>query len=131
MLSPFRMVCRDFILPEFCKPCLFLSTFQFAKLIVPYQKKKLYYVNKYYGVEGGKAKQSRVTTKTKREAREILARHLADMADGIAVRETDESVGKYLEWYIENIAKIKNQPTTIYGYNNRDSQNHMNPLGEK
>ena len=37
MLSPFRMVCRDFILPEFCKPCLFLSTFQFAKLILPYR----------------------------------------------------------------------------------------------
>ena len=36
MLSPFRMVCRDFILPEFCKPCLLLYTFQFAKLIVPY-----------------------------------------------------------------------------------------------
>ena len=30
------MVCRDFILPEFCKPCLFLSSFQFAKIIVPY-----------------------------------------------------------------------------------------------
>ncbi|WP_428995881.1 IS3 family transposase [Megasphaera stantonii] len=28
------MVCRNFILPEFCKPCLF---FIFAKLIVPYQ----------------------------------------------------------------------------------------------
>ena len=37
MLSPFRMVCRDFILPEFCKPCLFLSSFQFAKIIVPYR----------------------------------------------------------------------------------------------
>ena len=36
MLSPFRMVCRDFILPEDCKPCLFFSSFQFAKLIVPY-----------------------------------------------------------------------------------------------
>jgi len=36
LLSPFRMVCRDFILPEFCKPCLFLSSFQFAKIIVPY-----------------------------------------------------------------------------------------------
>ena len=23
MLSPFRMVCHDFILPEICKPCLF------------------------------------------------------------------------------------------------------------
>ena len=23
MLSPFRMVCRNFILPDFCKPCLF------------------------------------------------------------------------------------------------------------
>ena len=39
MLSPFRMVCRDFILPEFCKPCLLLYTFQFAKLIVPYHRK--------------------------------------------------------------------------------------------
>src|SRR5699024_1482476 len=37
LLSPFRMVCRDFILPEGCKPCLFLTTFQFAKLIVPYR----------------------------------------------------------------------------------------------
>ncbi|MCF2671131.1 transposase [Butyricicoccus pullicaecorum] len=27
------MVCRDFILPEICKPCLFI----FAKLIVPYR----------------------------------------------------------------------------------------------
>ena len=36
LLSPFRMVCRDFILPEGCKPCLFLSAFHFAKLIVPY-----------------------------------------------------------------------------------------------
>ena len=34
--TPFRMVCRDFILPEFCKPCLFLSSIQFAQLIVPY-----------------------------------------------------------------------------------------------
>lgn len=30
------MVYRDFILPELCKPCLLLYTFQFAKLIVPY-----------------------------------------------------------------------------------------------
>ena len=30
------MVCRDFILPEGCKPCLLLSSFQFAKLILPY-----------------------------------------------------------------------------------------------
>ena len=30
------MVCRNFILPEICKPCLFLFTFQFAKLILPY-----------------------------------------------------------------------------------------------
>ena len=37
MLSPFRMVCHDFILPEDCKPCLFLSAFHFAKLIVPYR----------------------------------------------------------------------------------------------
>ena len=34
------MVCRDFILPEFCKPCLFLSSFQFAKIIVPYREKR-------------------------------------------------------------------------------------------
>ena len=33
------MVCRDFILPEICKPCLFLSVFQFAKLIVPYLRR--------------------------------------------------------------------------------------------
>ena len=32
LLSPFRMVCRDFILPEGSKPCLFI----FAKLILPY-----------------------------------------------------------------------------------------------
>ena len=30
------MVCRDFILPEFCKPCLFLFSIQFAQLIVLY-----------------------------------------------------------------------------------------------
>lgn len=40
MLSPFRMVCRDFILPEGCKPCLLLSSFQFAKIIVPYRIKR-------------------------------------------------------------------------------------------
>ena len=33
--TPFRMVCRNFILPEFCKPCLFLSSIQFAKFILP------------------------------------------------------------------------------------------------
>ena len=38
--SPFRMVCRDFILPECCKPCPFLSSFQFAKIIVPYLKNR-------------------------------------------------------------------------------------------
>ena len=36
LLSPFRMVCSDFILPEGCIPCLFLSAFHFAKLILPY-----------------------------------------------------------------------------------------------
>ena len=38
------MVCRDFILPEFCKPRLFLSSIQFAQLILHYLsalKKKL------------------------------------------------------------------------------------------
>ncbi|MGL0866513.1 hypothetical protein ACSTB5_12760, partial [Faecalibacterium duncaniae] len=35
--TPFRMVCGNFILPEFCKPCLFLCLFLFAQLIVPYQ----------------------------------------------------------------------------------------------
>ena len=35
------MVCRDFILPEDCKPCLFLSAFHFAKLIVPYPAPRL------------------------------------------------------------------------------------------
>ena len=35
------MVCRDFILPEFCKPCLFLYLFQFAQLIVPYPKEPI------------------------------------------------------------------------------------------
>ena len=34
--TPFRMVCRDFILPEFCKPCLFLCSIQFAQLILHY-----------------------------------------------------------------------------------------------
>ena len=34
------MVCRDFILPEGCKPCLLLFAFQFAKIIVPYQKER-------------------------------------------------------------------------------------------
>ena len=29
-------MCRDFIRLEGCKPCLFLSAFQFAKLIIPY-----------------------------------------------------------------------------------------------
>ena len=31
------MVCRDFILPEFCKPCLSLSYFQFAQFILHYR----------------------------------------------------------------------------------------------
>ena len=30
------MVCGNFILPEACKPCLFLSAIQFAQLILPY-----------------------------------------------------------------------------------------------
>src|SRR5574344_3006721 len=36
LLSPFRMVCRDFILPEICKPCPFSFFFQFAQFILPY-----------------------------------------------------------------------------------------------
>ena len=31
------MVCGNFILPEVCKPCLFLSSIQFAQLILHYQ----------------------------------------------------------------------------------------------
>ena len=41
LLAPFRMVCRDFILPEGCKPCLLLFAFQFAKIIVPYPRAPL------------------------------------------------------------------------------------------
>ena len=36
LLSPFRMVCGNFILPEICKPCLFFYLFHFAQLILPY-----------------------------------------------------------------------------------------------
>ena len=41
------MVCRDFILPEICKPCLFLSSIQFAQLIVPYQAEVEQLVGEY------------------------------------------------------------------------------------
>ncbi len=34
--SPFRVVCRNFILPEICKPCLFL----FAQFIILYRNAK-------------------------------------------------------------------------------------------
>ena len=34
--TPFRMVCANFILPDACKPCLFLSSIQFAQFILPY-----------------------------------------------------------------------------------------------
>lgn len=36
------MVCANFILPEFCKPCLFLCSIQFAQFIVPYQSKSVF-----------------------------------------------------------------------------------------
>ena len=36
LLSDFRMVCGNFILPELCKPCLFLCSIQFAQLILHY-----------------------------------------------------------------------------------------------
>lgn len=36
-LSPFRMMCRGFILSEHCKPCPFLSTSPFAKFMASYQ----------------------------------------------------------------------------------------------
>ena len=39
MQTPFGMLYRNFILPEFCKPCLFLSSIQFAQFIVPYRRK--------------------------------------------------------------------------------------------
>ena len=32
LLSPFRMVCRNFILPEICKPCLFYLLFNLRNL---------------------------------------------------------------------------------------------------
>jgi hypothetical protein len=31
------MVCGNFILTEICKPCLFLSLFEFAQLSIPYR----------------------------------------------------------------------------------------------
>ena len=40
--TPFRMVCGNFILPEFCKPCLFLFPIQFAQLIVLYLARRLH-----------------------------------------------------------------------------------------
>ena len=40
--APFRMMCCGCILPEFCKPCLSLSPFQFAKLIGPYLSVSIY-----------------------------------------------------------------------------------------
>ena len=52
LLSPFRMVCRNFILPEFCKPCLFLATFLFAKNIIPYP---LYRQEQEWGTVGVEA----------------------------------------------------------------------------
>ena len=36
-----------FILPEACKPCLFLSSIQFAQLIVPYQAEVEQLVGEY------------------------------------------------------------------------------------
>ena len=44
-LSPFGRVSRDFILPEICKRCLFLSSIQFAKLIpsYPYESKNSWF----------------------------------------------------------------------------------------
>ena len=38
--SPFRMVCRNFILPEFCKPCLFFPPFNLRNLSDLLTKKK-------------------------------------------------------------------------------------------
>ena len=40
MLSPFRMVCRDFILPKTANYVSFLSLFPFAQLILPYHDGK-------------------------------------------------------------------------------------------
>ena len=34
------MVCGNFILPEACKPCLFLSYFQFAQLKLSVEERK-------------------------------------------------------------------------------------------
>ena len=64
------MVCRNFILPEICKPCLFLFTFQFAKLILPYPpvvflihyellSANIKYANKKEKAEGGATKKRR------------------------------------------------------------------------
>lgn len=79
--------------------------------------KKLYYVYKYFGKDkDGKIVQEAVTTKTKRDARTILAKHIADISEGVATRSTKETVKDYFDWYINNIAKIKNQPTTVYIY---------------
>ena len=66
------MVCHDFILPEFCKPCLFFSSFQFAKLIVPYHP---YYkgVVKYKGVEYPGSHEALVDTETWDKVQAILA----------------------------------------------------------
>ena len=55
--TPFRMVCANFILPDSCKPCLFLSSIQFAQFIVPYlclfqfAQFILPYLSKWYSVQ--------------------------------------------------------------------------------
>ena len=93
-------------------------------------KKKLYYIHKYYGRdEKGKTIQKTETAKTKKEARAILIKHLAEVEEGTAIKETDETVGEYLNWYIENISKIGNQPTTTYGYQKMLSKHILPELG--
>ncbi len=90
--------------------------------------KKLYYVNLDYGKdENGKRIKPNVTTKTKKEAQQILREFQANKTKGTLVKPKEDKLSDWLKYWINDICKNNRAETTVYGYENI-IKNHINPV---
>ena len=67
------MVCRDFILPEFCKPCLFYSLFNLRNLLAPLVGLEPTTLRLAAACSTGWAKEDHIFSTSREERKSILA----------------------------------------------------------
>lgn len=87
------------------------------------EERKLYYVSLYYGRD---IKQEWATAKSKSEAREILYKHKAAVAEKRATPKARVTLAEHLGWYLEHCVKPHREKTTLYAYE-RMIENHLVP----